>query len=118
MLEDASKIKKDIQEYLQVQFDLLRLHTAESLSRIFSKVANIVVVFYLMFFIILFLSFAAGYFISSRLQSDVAGFLCVAGFYFLILIVFILLRKKIIERPIIQAIVKIFFPKLSDDEKE
>jgi hypothetical protein len=118
MLEDVNNIKKDIQEYVQVQFDIIRLQTAETLSRIFVKVASIVVISYLLFFIIMFFSFAAGYFISSLLQSDVSGFLCVAGFYLVILIIFIPFRKKIIERPIIQAIVKLFFPKLSDDEKE
>ena len=111
MLEDFNNIKKDFLEYIQVQFDLIRLQTAENISRIFSNAANAAIIGYLVFFILLFLSFAAGFFISSRLNSDELGFLCVAGFYFLLLIIFIMLRRQIVERPVIKAIIKLFFPK-------
>jgi hypothetical protein len=117
MLEDINNIKKDIQEYFEVRLDLIRLHTAENLSRIFSSAANIAIIGYMLFFILLFLSFAAGYFIGSRLNSNESGFLCVAGFYVLALVLFLIFRKQIVERPIVQAIVKLFFPKFNDNEK-
>jgi hypothetical protein len=111
MLEDFGNIKKDFLEYIQVQFDLIRLQTAENISRIFSKAANLVIIGYLVLFVLLFLSFSAGFYISSLLNSDELGFLCVAGFYFLLLLIFLLLRKQIVDRPIIKAILKVFFPK-------
>jgi hypothetical protein len=117
MLEDVNNIKKDIQEYFEVRFDLLRLHTAENLAWILSSAATLTIIGYLLFFILLFLSFAAGYFFASILDSYESGFLCVAGFYFIILVIFLIFRRQIIERPIIKAIVKLFFPKFSDDEK-
>jgi hypothetical protein len=117
MLDEINNIKKDVQEYFQVQFDLTKLHTAESLSKIFSQAANIVVTGYLLFFILFFLSFSAGYFIASLLDSYELGFLCVAGFYFLVLMLFQSFKKRIIERPIIKAIVNLFFPKYGNDEK-
>jgi hypothetical protein len=116
MLDEIGNIKKDLQEYFQVQFDLTKIHTAESLSRIFSQAANIVVTGYLLFFILLFLSFSAGYFIASLFDSYELGFLCVACFYFLILIFFLMFKKQIVERPIIKAIVNLFFPKFRNDE--
>ena len=61
MLDDINDLKKDVLEYIEVKLDLIRLHTAENLSRIFSNVATIAVIGYLLFFIILFISFAAGY---------------------------------------------------------
>jgi hypothetical protein len=72
------------------------LHTAENLSRIFSNVATIAVIGYLLFFIILFISLAAGYFIGSMMDSNELGFLCVAGFYAMLLI----LKSKLIETKI------------------
>jgi hypothetical protein len=111
MLEDFNNIKKDILEYIQVEFDLIRLQTAENVSRMFSKAANIIILGYLVLFVLLFLSFSAGYYISSLLNSDELGFLCVAGFYVLLIILFLLVRKQIVDRPIIKAIVKLFFPK-------
>ena len=97
----------------------LRLHTAEHLSRLLSNVAStLVIVGYLLFLILLFISFAAGFFIGSLLHSNEAGFLCVAGFYFLVLIAFLIFRKQIVERPVIKAVVRLLFPKFDDDENK
>ena len=118
MLDDINDLRKDILEYIEVKLDLVRLHTAENLSRIFSNVATIAVIGYLLFFIILFISFAAGFYIGSLLDSNELGFLCVAGFYTLLLILFLAFRKQIVERPVIKAMVRLFFPKFEDDEKK
>ena len=53
MLEDLGNMKKELQEYVEVRLDLLRLHTAENISRMLSDTAVIAVVGYLMFFILL-----------------------------------------------------------------
>ncbi len=118
MLDDINDLKKDVLEYIEVKLDLIRLHTAENLSRIFSNVATIAVIGYLLFFIILFISLAGGYYIGSLLDSTELGFLCVAGFYTLLLVLFLAFRKQIVERPVIKAIVRLFFPKFEDDEKK
>jgi len=118
MLEEISNIKKDIEEYIEVKFDLLRLQTAENISRILSSSVSIVIAAGLMCIILLFLSFAAGYLFASLLNSNGLGFLCVAGFYGLILAILMVFRKKIIQRPIIKAVVKLFFPKSGDNEKD
>lgn len=118
MLDEIDDIRKDILEYIEVKLDLIRLHTAENLSRIFSNVANAAVIGYLLFLIIIFLSFAAGFFIGSRLNSNELGFLCIAGFYFILLVCFLILRKQLVEKPVIKAIVRLLFPKFEDDEKK
>jgi hypothetical protein len=118
MLDEINDIKKDVVEYIEVKLDLIRLHMAENLSRIFSNVAIIAVAGYLLFLIVMFLSFAAGFFIGSRLNSTELGFMCVAGFYLLLLIIFLAYRKHIVERPVIKAIVRLLFPKFDDDEKK
>jgi hypothetical protein len=117
MLEEFNKVKDDIRDYIEVKFDLLRLQIAESLSGIISKTATLVVIGYLLFFILLFLSLAAGYFCATLLGSNELGFLCVAGFYGLLLVLFLALKRRIIEKPVIKAIVKLLFPKTGDNEK-
>jgi hypothetical protein len=117
MVEDIDSIRKDIQEYIEVRLDLLRLHTAENISRILSSAVNAAVIGYLLLIILLFLSFAGGFFFGSLLHSNELGFLCVAGFYLLVLVIFLVVRKQVVEKPIINAIMKLFFPKFSDDEK-
>jgi HEAT repeat protein len=118
MLYDINDLKKDVLEYIEVKLDLIRLHTAENLSRIFSNVATVAVIGYLLFFIVLFISFAAGFYIGSLLRSNELGFLCIAGFYTMVLILFLTFRKQVVEQPVIKAIVRLFFPKFEDDEKK
>jgi hypothetical protein len=118
MIEEFSKIKHDIQEYLEVRLDLLKLHTSENISRILSNAATLAVIGYMLFFILLFLSFAAGYFFAAKLNSNELGFLCIAGIYLIFLIVFLIFKKSIIERPVIRAMVRLFFPKSKEDEKK
>lgn len=117
MLEEIKAIKKDIQEYLEVQLDLIRLHTAESLSRVFTRIANFAIIGFILLLILIFFSLAAGFYLGEVLESESVGFLIVSGFYVLVLIVFFIFRKSIVERPIIKAMVKIMFPNLRNDEK-
>jgi len=117
MIENIENIRREIQEYVEVKFDLIRLHTAENLSRILTSMTTVVIGGYLLFLILMFLSFAAGFFFGSLLGSNEAGFLCVAGFYCILLVIFLAFRKKIVERPIIKAVVRLFFPKFTEDEK-
>jgi hypothetical protein len=118
MLDDIDKLRKDILDFLEVKLDLIRLHTAESLSRILSNAATLAITGYLLFLIIIFVSFAAGFFIGSLLHSNELGFLCIAGFYLLILLLFLWFKKQIVEKPVIKAMVRLFFPKFEDDEKK
>jgi hypothetical protein len=117
MIEDINNIRKDILEYIEIRFDLVRLHMAENISRMMSSAINLTIIGYLLFFILLFLSFAAGFFMGSVFNSNELGFLFVACFYILVLVLFLVLRKKIVEKPVIKAIMKLFFPKFGDDEK-
>jgi hypothetical protein len=118
MLDDLQNIKNDIRDYFEVRLDQLKLHTAENISRILSNTANLVIIGYLMFFILLFLSIAGGYFFGTLFNSNELGFLCITGFYLLILLIFLFYRKKLVDKPIIQAIVKLFFPKTNNHEEE
>jgi hypothetical protein len=111
MLEEFEKIRKDLQEYVEVRLDLIRLQTAENLAKIISDASKIVVVGYILFFILLFISMAAGYLFAELFDSYPIGFLSVALVYLIVLIIFIIFREKIVDRPIIKAILKLFFPK-------
>jgi len=117
MLEEIGNIRKDIQEYIEVRLDLLKLQAAEKISKIISNTAVAIILILLLSLILFFLSFAAGYFMASVLNSNVRGFLCVAGFYLLLMLIILIFRKKIIDRPVIKSVIKIFFPKTGEDEK-
>jgi len=117
MLEEIENIKKDIQEYIEVKLDLFKLQSAENISRVVSNVVVAVIVLLLASLVLFFLSFAAGYLMASILNSNELGFLCVAGFYILLILIILIFRKSIIDRPVIKSVISIFFPKTGGDEK-
>jgi len=118
MLDELNDLRKDVLEYIEVRIDLIRLHTAENIAKIFSNAAVAVVIGYLMFLIIMFISLAAGFFIGTLLGSNELGFLCVAGFYLVFLLLFLVFRKRIVERPVVRSVIKLLFPKMESDEKK
>lgn len=117
MLEEVEHIKKDLQEYIELKLDLLKLQAAENVSRIISGVVVGAIIAIFAALILFFLSFAAGFFLASILNSTELGFLCVAGFYLLLVLILLLFRKKIIDRPVIRSVINIFFPKNGENEK-
>ena len=118
MIDELENIKKDIREYIEVKLDLLRIQAAETISDFLSKRRFLAVLIYLISAILIFLSFSAAYYMASVLNSNELGFLCVAGFYMVILLVFIIFRKIIIDRPIIKSVMNIFFLNNRKNEKE
>ena len=107
---EISEVKQEIEAYIQNRIDLTKLHIAEDLSRFTSSVAMRLVLFYIAFFVLLFLSMAAAYYIGRILNSTELGFVIVAGFYFFVGIIFILFRKILIHTPIIRTFIHLFFP--------
>ncbi len=118
MIDELENIKKDIQEYIEVKLDLLRIQAAEIVSDFISKRRFLLVLMFLLSAVILFLSISAAYYMASVLNSTELGFLCVAGFYFIVLLIFIAFRKALIDRPVIKSVMKIFFLNNSKNGKE
>lgn len=108
--EELTETKAEIEEYINARVDLVRLHTAENLSRFFSGLIVKLVVFFLIFFAFLFVSLAAAYWIDQIVGQQGTGFLFVAGFYFFCALLFWLLRRKLVEKPIIKSFIQLFFP--------
>ncbi len=115
---ETKEISKEVEEYIQNRINLTKLHIAEDISRFFSTTATIMIVFYLLFFALFMLALAAAYFINQILDSKHIGFLIISGLFIFVSLLFYWLRKKIIQKPIIKAVIHLFFPKHSDNEQE
>jgi len=113
---EASEISEEVESYVQNKINLTKLQIAEDISRLFSSTAIIVVLSYFSFFTLLMLSLAGGHFLSSILGSTELGFLIIAAIYALLALVFFLMRKKVVQKPIIKSITRMFFQKHDDYE--
>ncbi|MBR8534535.1 phage holin family protein [Carboxylicivirga sediminis] len=109
--EEINEVKDEFEEYVNARLDLAKLHTAENLSRFFSGMLIKMGLFYLFFFVLLFISLAIAFWLNDLFEGKGVGFFIVAGFYLLIALLFYAMRKVLIQRPIIQSFVQLFFPK-------
>ena len=108
--DEIKEAKDDFEEYVKAQIDLVKLHSAESISKLLSGMIIKMVLFYLFFFVLLFASFAVAIWLEKILDSKGLGFILVACFYLVIGVLFLAIRKKMIEKPIIQSVIQLFFP--------
>jgi Zn-dependent protease with chaperone function len=101
--------KKQINDYINGRIELLKLEAAENIARFFSSIATNAVILYFSLLALIFISFALAYFLGDLLQSVSLGFLLTGLFYFVLAAIFYSLRKQIVEKPVIKAVIKLFF---------
>ena len=117
IIENFSDLKEELKDYAENRFNLIRLHVVEQLS---CHISGFIVkggILYILFFGLIFLSMALAFFLGELFESYGLGFLIVAGIYFLIALIFYLLRKVLIEKPVIKSFIKLFFPNFENNGK-
>jgi hypothetical protein len=111
-------VKDELENYVDKKIDLLKLHIVEELSRFTAGIAVKAGVLYLFFFVLIFLSLAAAFFLGEVLDSNGLGFSAIALFYLLLSLIFYLMRRKWVEKPVIKSFIKLFFPKFEEDDEK
>lgn len=114
---EIDELKKEFEEYVQVRIDLTKLHIAGELSRFFSSFMTKTVMLYLFFFVFMFFSLAGAILLGQWLESYVLGFTLTGVIFLIAALVFWLLRKHLIERPVVKRFIELMFPKFDEDEE-
>lgn len=104
--EDAKDIINHTGDYLDTFYKLSLVKASKKASEVASGVVNSVLIFFTIFCIILFASIAAAWWLGTVFESPALGFLSVAGFYLLVVIILIMLRKKVISPFIRNSLIK------------
>ena len=115
--ENLVEVKEEFQEYVNKRIDLVKLHIVEDLSRATARFGLKLGLSYLLFFVLLFFSLAGGFYLGELLESISLGFIIVGSFYLIIMIIFYLLRRTLVDKPVIKSFIKLFFPKFDNDEE-
>ena len=84
-------------EYVETYYKLGILKLVEKSSAAGSKIIASLLVAILLIFFLLFLGMGLSWWIGTLLESIVAGYFIVAGFYLLIVFCVLMMRKKIID---------------------
>jgi len=107
--ESTQKIQEETKAYVESTVQYYKLWG----FKIAMKSTRIIVRFILLGFFLmiafLFGSIAAALAIGNAIQSMALGFLIVAGFYFVLILLLYFLRLKFIERRILRKFSKLFF---------
>ncbi len=114
MKEEANyfeETKLKINQYIKRRILLIRLQIADKASRIASGLVTALVIIIIGLFVLIFGSFAAGYWLGELTGSVAAGFGIVALFYFLIFLFVIIFLRRISRNFFVDKFIKLIYKK-------
>src|ERR1700740_3610709 len=94
------KLTENLKEYANTRYELATLQITQKAANIGSQTIAILLVGMVVSLFLLFINIAVALYLSSLLNSRYIGCFIVAGFYFLLSLLFIMARKKLIINPI------------------
>jgi hypothetical protein len=111
MAEDVKleELTESVKKYINTNYELLKLQAAERTSVIGSASISMLAIGFIVILFVFFISIYIGFYLSTCLGDSYSGFAIVAGFYFLISLVLILGRKKLLENPLRDKIIRKLF---------
>lgn len=104
--EQLADFTENLEQYLHSNYELLKYQATERSSSIGSGLISGLLVTLVVAFFSLFISLGAAFYISARFGNSYSGFLFVGGFYLLAGIILIVSRKKLVERPVRNKIIR------------
>lgn len=97
---------ESLKQYLALNVELLKLEITRRSSEIGSSlVSSMILGISLLLFILMF-SIGLGFYLSALIGDTYSGFAIVAGAYLLFILVFLLIRKRFVEKPMRDKIVR------------
>ena len=113
------QLKKEIQEYIRLRYDLLRLNVLEKTAGILALFLLILVVTVSVLAAFLYFSFALAFVLHEHGGLSLAAALCIIGGVFLLLsLLLYAFRKSLIINPLIRQLSRILFQDEEADTTE
>lgn len=105
-LEKIEELIENLKNYTVTTIELYKLEATDRISRILSKLISKIVIGLIILLFTFFFSLGICFYLSDIFGNNYMGFGMVAGFYFLVGIVLIIGRKKILVNPILDRIIQ------------
>jgi hypothetical protein len=109
IVSQLQHLADEVKSYVNVRIDLLKLNVAETASSIIANTMAKVISGIIFLFFLLFGSIALSLFLSSVIGNSYSGFLIVSGIYLALGLLIWYTRKKFIQAPIMNAIIRQLF---------
>ncbi len=114
ILGHIASLKDNVRQYLETKISYYGILAFEKAVKLLSMIMANVVIIILLLLALLFLSGAAVMSVDLLLGSTLLGMLIVGGFYLLLALFFLALRKRIFGRMAIKVLLKMF---IDEDEE-
>lgn len=106
-IEYIADFVEEAKHWLSLRTEYTKLDMADKIVRIVTALIVTMVLLVMLMLILIYLSFSLAYAIDEHFGSLSLGFLCVSGFYLLMLIVVLSKRHSWIERPLVRFLMSI-----------
>jgi len=100
-----SDLKDDLISYVELRTELTKLSVFEILSKASVSLVSVMTLMIFAFFFLFFLFLSLGFYFGKIFNSLFQGFGIIAIFYLVLMLIYLMLRKKYIERPLIDKII-------------
>jgi len=106
ILQKLEELSDSVKEYLLLNLEILKFQTINQISTVGSSVISSLIIGISAFLCVVTLSIGLGFYLSALLGDSYSGFALIAAFYFLLAIILFVARKKMIEKPLRNKIIK------------
>jgi hypothetical protein len=111
------ELKLLITDYFDARLKLIKLETFEKIAKVTALLFSSLVVAFLAFFLLFFLSMSAGFYLGKIFDSCALGFLAVTGLYLILFLLVLLMKKDLLENFLIERIIGELTKKEGEDEQ-
>lgn len=109
-IETIAQLVEVLKRYLTTKSDLLRIDITEKVVKLFTAMAMIFILSFVLVLVLIYLSFTVTYALSTLMGLSFA-FLTVTGVYILIFLLCIFNRRRWIERPLVRFLADLLIDK-------
>ena len=109
LMQTAETSKEDVKGLASLEVKKTKLVVADGLSQVSVKLMTFAVVFFFVTIILFFLAMGLAFLLDDALNVPGVGFFIMAGFFCLLLVLFGVLRKKMVEMPIVKMYLQLLF---------
>ena len=104
--EKVEDLTDSLKEYVDTNYELIKLEVIEYSSVVSSGIISTLIVGGMLVFFSFFISLYVAYYLSDLLEGRFMGFAIVGVFYMLLAIVTYVFRKKLIQIPVCNSIIR------------
>jgi hypothetical protein len=115
---DLTNVIEKVSKHVDTRMEYLRLLMSEKLAITISKMGTVItlVVLFLLFF--LFVNVAAALWLGKYYDNYAIGFGVMSGFYLLLILVYVALRKTFFEKKMQDVVVNAMYPEKDEEDED